>query len=140
MIDQRKAAAIIDDAHDALNRGDIESFLDFVTDDFVYESNASPGDEGPMALVGKAEFTRFWAPVYKIVSTRTVPEKLSLQGDVVRVRMTAVVTHHDSGSQFTAGYQQLITFRNARFSYIKEIHDAAKLNSFCRFLLSIKNA
>jgi len=140
VIEQRQAFEIVEEAHAVLNRGDIRRFLDFVTDDFVYESNASPGDGGPLVLVGKVEFESYWTPVYKIVQTRTTPEKYSLQNDVARVRLSAVVTHHESGSQFTAGYQQLITFRGMRFSRIQEIHDAAKLNSFCRFLMAIHKA
>ncbi len=132
----RKAQQIIEAAHLVLTRGRLADFLEFVTDDFVYESNAGPAGRGPVGLVGKAEFLHFWQPVYDIVSTRTVPQKVSLSGDVYRVQVRGTVTHRASSAELEVSYRQLINFRAAKFSHISEVHDPGTMNSFCRMVMT----
>lgn len=136
-IDLRTAQEIIEAAHLVLNSGRLTDFLGFLTDDFVYESNAGPAARGPVGLVGKAEFLHFWQPVYAIVSTRTVPQKVTLSGDVYRVQVAGTVTHRASNSQLEVSYRQLISFRDARFSRISEFHDPGTMNSFCRMVMTV---
>lgn len=127
---------VVQAVHDALNAGSIRAFLDLVTDDFVYESNARPAKPGQVTMVGKAEFEDFWTPVFEVVSTHTVPEQLKLDGDIARLRMTATVTNRATGMTLEENYRQTIVFRGRLISRITEVHDAAKLNSFCQLLMS----
>lgn len=135
-MDARSAQQIIEAAHVVLTRGQLVSFLEFVTDDFVYQSNAGPAGRGPVGLVGKAEFLHFWQPVYDIVATRTVPQKVSESEDAYRVQVAGNVTHRGSGASLDVSYRQMIRFRGSRFSHIREFHDAGTMNSFCRMVMA----
>jgi ketosteroid isomerase-like protein len=131
-----KGKQIIESAHQTLNTGRISSFLDFITDDFVYESNAGPAGRGPVGLVGKAEFLHFWEPVFAVVNTHTVPEKITINGSLLRVQLSAVITHKETGAKLEESYRQIITFRDAKFSRISEYHDPGKMNAFCRMVMT----
>lgn len=135
-MDVRKAEQLIEAAHGTLNSGRIVDFLEFITDGFVYESNAGPAGRGPVGLVGKAEFLHFWRPVYEIVKTQTAPQKISMKGDVFRVQVAGTVTHRASGAKLDVGYRQMISFEAAKFSRISEFHDPGIMNSFCRMVMS----
>lgn len=135
-MDLERARRTIVEAHQTLNTGRMAAFLDFVTDDFVYQSNAGPAGRGPVGLVGKAELLYFWEPVYAIVSTDTVPDRIAGQGDTFRVQVSAVITHRTTGARLEESYRQIITFKGAKFSRIEEFHDPGKMNAFCRMVMA----
>lgn len=129
-MDDSEAWELLDAAHAAWCRGDLDHVLTFLTDDFEYQCNAGTADGSPVFLAGKAAFAAFWQPVIAQITTTTVPETFKMLGDVARAQIQGWVRHERTGHEISGSFRQIITFRDGKISAIEEYHDAARMTAF----------
>lgn len=130
MFDYTAAERLVEAAHTAWGRADIDALLRYFANDFEYQIKAGTEDGSPLALVGKDEFADFWRPLVLQMETRTTPGRMQLNGDVARLQVSVWLRHRQTGFTLNGTYRQLLTFRGGLICRIEEYHDAAKLNAF----------
>lgn len=133
-LDELNARAILDGAHAAWSKGDVDAMLRYCDDDVVYWCNAGGPRRKPLTIVGKPVFRDFLEAVTAVTESICVMEYFRLVDGVGRAKIEGCVRHRFSGHALVCSFRQVVTFRDRRILRIDEYHDAAKMVAFWRIV------
>ena len=119
ILDEVRARDILDAAHAAWSRGDVEGVLSQYVDDLTYWSNTGAPDGGPLTIVGKMALRAFLE---------------SIGDGLGRAKIECFIRHKQTGHTLVGSYRQVITFRGDKILRVDEYHDAAKMAAFWRLI------
>lgn len=134
-MDAREAREILDKAHAAWSRGDLEGVLAQYADDLTYWSNVGGADGAPLTIVGKADFAASLASITDVAEGTSVSEWFRYSDGVGRTKVEHYVRHKQTSLTLSGSYRQIITFRNRKILRLGEYHDAAQMAAFWRLIL-----
>lgn len=135
-LDAHTAREILDSAHNAWNRGDIEGVLAHYTDDVSYWCNAGSLDGTPHTIEGKQGLRTFLRSVTAVAESGTATEHFQFEDGVGRALVEAYIRHRRTGHILSGTYRQIITFKGRKIMRLEEYHDAAKMMAFWRMVTS----
>ena len=129
-INELTARSILEAAHAAWNRQDIEAMLDWYADDLTYFCNTGGSDGDALRLYGKADMRAFLEPVLKVADCISVPCSFTYRDGIGRAHIEVVLRHRETGHTLQGTYRQLLFYRDFRISAVEEFHDAARMKAF----------
>lgn len=135
-LDAHTAREIVDGAHNAWCRGDIERILSYYADDVTYWCNAGSLDGIPYIVEGKAAYRTFLRSILSVAESATATEHFTFENGVARAKVEAYIRHRRTGLTLSGSYRQIITFRGRKILRLDEFHDAAKMAAFWRMVTS----
>jgi len=133
-IDEHRARLILDIAHAAWSRGDIEGVLNQYTDDLTYWSNTGAPDGGPLTIVGKDVFRTFLNTIAAVNESVSVSEYFRFIDGIGRAKIECYIRHKTTGHTLVGSFRQVVTYRGDRISRLDEFHDAARMATFWRMI------
>ena len=129
-INEPTARGILEAAHAAWNRRDIDAMLEWYHDDLTYFCNTGGSDGGALRLYGKADMRAFLSPVLNVADCISVPCSFTYQDGMGRAHIEVVLRHRKTGHTLQGTYRQLLFFRDFKISALEEFHDAARMKAF----------
>ena len=129
-INEPTARSILEAAHAAWNRQDIEAMLEWYHDDLTYFCNTGGSDGDALRLYGKADMRAFLTPVLKVADCISVPCAFTYQDGIGRAQIEVVLRHHETGHTLQGTYRQLLFYRDFKIQAVEEFHDAARMKAF----------
>lgn len=128
------AREIVDSAHNAWSRGDIEALLAYYIDDVTYWCNAGSLDGIPYILQGKQSYRTFLRSIVSVAESATATEHFTFEDGIARAKVEAYIRHRRTGHVLSGTYRQVFTFRGRKIATLEEYHDAAKMAAFWRMV------
>lgn len=135
-LDAHAARDLLDGAHDAWCKGEIERLLSYYTDDFTYWCNAGSLDGIPYTIEGKQAYRTFLRSIAAVAESASVTEHFQFENGVGRAKVEAYIRHRRTGHVLSGSYRQLVTYRGRKIQRLDEFHDAAKMAAFWRLVTS----
>jgi ketosteroid isomerase-like protein len=129
------AREVLDTAHNAWSRGEIERMLSNFVEDFVYWCNVGL-DGKPYVLEGKPAYRTFLMSIVSVAESATATEHFHFEDGVGRAKVEAYIRHRRTGYVLSGTFRQVVTFRGRKIAKIEEYHDAAKMAAFWRLVTS----
>jgi ketosteroid isomerase-like protein len=133
-LDELTARSLLEQAHDAWCRADIESLLCHYSEDCIYWCNAGSLDGVPYIIEGKADYRTFLRSIVSVAESRSVIDSFVFEDGVGRARIEAYITHRRTGHSLSGTYRQVVTYRGRKIVRCDEYHDAAKMAAFWRMV------
>jgi ketosteroid isomerase-like protein len=133
-LDAHAAREIIDSAHNAWSRGEIEAILAHYTDDMVYWCNAGSLDGVPYVIEGKQAHRTFLRSIMSVAESATATEHFQFEDGIGRATVEAYIRHRRTGHVLSGTFRQIITYRGRKIARLDEYHDAAKMAAFWRMV------
>jgi len=134
ILDEFRARDILDAAHAAWSRGDVEGVLSQYVDDLTYWSNTGAPDGAPLTIVGKMALRAFLESIAEVADSGSVSEYFRLGDGLGRAKIECFIRHKQTGHTLVGSYRQVITFRGDKILRVDEYHDAAKMAAFWRLI------
>lgn len=138
IVNEPTARAILDAAHAAWNRRDLEDMLTWYCDDLTYFCNMGASDGGPLRVHGKAEMRAFLEPVLSVADCTSVPMSFNYRDGIGRAQVEVVIRHRKSGQQLQGTYRQILFFEDSKILALEEFHDAARMQAFWRLVQGLE--
>jgi ketosteroid isomerase-like protein len=135
-LDAQTARDVLDAAHDAWCKGDIERLLSYYVDDLTYWCNAGSLDGVPYVIEGKQPYRTFLRSIAAVAESASVTEQFQFEDGIGRARVEAYIRHRRTGHTLSGTYRQVVTFRGRKILRLDEYHDAAKMAAFWRMVTS----
>lgn len=135
-LDAQTAREILDSAHDAWCKGDIERILCHYVDDLTYWCNAGSLDGTPYVIEGKQAFRTFLTSIASVAESASVTEHFQFEDGVGRAKVEAYIRHKKTGHTLSGTFRQIVTYRGKKIAKLEEYHDAAKMAAFWRLVAS----
>jgi ketosteroid isomerase-like protein len=135
ILDERRAREILDIAHAAWSRGDIEGVLAQYVDDLTYWCNTGGPDGTPLTISSKDGLRAFLASIAAAAESVSVVDHFRLQDGVGRASVEGYIRHKDTGHTLTGTYRQVVTYHEDKIVRLEEYHDAAKMAAFWRLIV-----
>jgi len=135
-LDEHKAREILDGAHAAWSRGDIEAMLDYYVEDLTYFCNAGGPDGGPLMITGRDGLREMLLAIDKVAEGVSVTEYFRFQDGVARAKVECFIQHRTTRHTLVGSYRQLVTYRGGKIERLEEFHDAARMITFWRMVSS----
>ena len=129
-LNEPTARSILEAAHAAWNRQNLEDMLTCYHDDITYYNNTGGIDGNVLKLYGKEDMRAFLQPVLDIADCISVPLTFNYRDDVGRAQVEVVIRHRQSGMELKGTYRQFVTFQNFQIIALEEFHDAARMKAF----------
>jgi len=129
-LDEQRARLIVDLAHSAWSRGDLDGVLAMYVDDLVYESNTYGPDGAPLTISGKEAFRAMLEPIAVAAECVSVPEYFRFTNGEARVWVQYYMCHRTTRHVLVGSYRQIIKFSGNKITHMKEFHDAARMTTF----------
>lgn len=133
-LDEYMAHSLLDSAHNAWCRADIEAALSCYSEDFIYWCNAGSLDGVPYILEGKPAYRTFLRSIVSVAESRSVIDTFSFSDGIGRARIEAYIKHRRTGHSLSGTYRQIVTYRGRKIVRCEEYHDAAKMAAFWRMV------
>lgn len=133
-LDELTAREILDTAHVAWSRGDVDGMLRAYDEDVVYWCNTGGPDGNSLTIAGKAALREFLTSVSAVSESVCVSEYFRLINGVGRAKVEAFIRHRKTGHWLVGSFRQVVTFRGGRIVRVEEYHDAAKMAAFWRLI------
>jgi len=127
-----QARELLDIAHAAWSREDVEAVLACFVDDLHFWSNASPRGDA-LTVTGKSAFRTYLHSI-DVAERISVREHFRLVDGVGRARIDWFVRHKRTGHTLTGSYRQLVGYREGKICRLEEYHDAARMAAFWRLI------
>jgi ketosteroid isomerase-like protein len=131
---------LLEAAHDAWCKGDVEGVLGCYADDCTYWCNAGSHDGVPFAVEGKPAFRVFLQSIVAAAESRSVIEHFQFEDGVGRAQVEAYIRHRGTGHVLAGSFRQIVTFSGHKIVRLEEYHDAAKMAAFWRLVASEETA
>lgn len=135
-LDAHAAREVVDGAHIAWCKGDIERLLSYYTDDVTYWCNAGSLDGVPYIVEGKPTYRTFLRSIVSVAESATATEHFTYENGIARAKVEAYIRHRRTGHTLSGTYRQIFTFRGRKICRLDEFHDAAKMAAFWRMVTS----
>lgn len=132
-LDEHRARLIVDAAHAAWSRGDVEGVLNQYADDLTYWCNCAP-DGGPLTLWGKDALRELLNSVVQVAESVSVSEYFRFSDGIGRAKIECYIRHRTTGHALVGSYRQILTFRDDRIVGVQEFHDAARMAAFWQMI------
>jgi ketosteroid isomerase-like protein len=139
-LDVHSAREVVDSAHNAWSRGDIELLLSNYVDDLTYWCNAGSLDGVPYIVEGKPAYRTFLRSIASVAESASATEQFTFEDGIARVRVEAYIRHRRTGHTLSGSYRQIFHFRGRKILRLEEFHDAAKMAAFWRMVTSDETA
>ena len=133
-LDEHRARMILDLAHAAWSRGDIEGVLSCYVDDLTYCCNTGGPDGGPLLINGKDAMREMLQPIVDTAESVSVSEYFRYQDGVGRATIECYIRHKTTRHLLVGSYRQLVTYRGDKIERMEEFHDGAKMVAFWRMI------
>ena len=133
--------AAFEEAHVRWAASDLESFLELLTDDILYNVNVD-GLAVPYAssALGKEDVRqRLQLLLDTFTVDKFVPESIVEEGECLRSVVVGHYTHHKTKEQLHVRVRFRVWFRDGLIARMDEHHDAAYVEAFQRFVFHIEN-
>lgn len=139
-LDEHTARSVLDAAHDAWCKGEIERLLSYYVDDCTYWCNAGSLDGTPFVVEGKQAYRTFLRSITSVAESASVIEHFQFEDGVARAKIEAYIRHLRTGHVLAGSYRQIVTYRGRKIVKCEEYHDAAKMAAFWRLVTSDETA
>ena len=133
-LDEQRARIILDLAHAAWSRGDIEGVLDHYVDDLTYCCNTGGPDGGPLLITGKDGLREMLQPIADTAESVSVSEYFRYQDGVGRATIECYIRHKTTRHLMVGSFRQVVTYRGDKIERMEEFHDGAKMVAFWRMI------
>jgi ketosteroid isomerase-like protein len=133
-LDAQLARDILNAAHDAWCKGDIERVLSCYVDDVTYWCNAGALDGTPYIVEGKQAYRTFLRSITAVADSGTVVESFKFEDGVGRAEVGAYIRHRRTDRELRGTYLQIVTYRGRKIAKVEEFHDAVKMAEFWRMV------
>jgi ketosteroid isomerase-like protein len=134
------ARSLLNAAHDAWCKGEIERLLSCYVDDCTYWCNAGSLDGTPFILEGKQALRTFLQSICAVAESKSVIEHFQFEDGAGRAQIEAYIRHRRTGYVLAGSYRQIVTYRGRKILRSEEYHDAAKMAAFWRLVTSDETA
>jgi ketosteroid isomerase-like protein len=125
---------ILESAHAAWSRGDVEGVVCHVADDITYFCNTGGPDGGPLTIVGKQAYREFLQQIVNVSESVAVAEYFRFEEGIGRATVECYIRHKTTRHTLVGSYRQLVTYSGPRIVRLEEFHDAAKMIAFWRMI------
>lgn len=125
-----QARALIEKAHEASNRGDLDAMLAQFTADMQFWCNAGNPSGGSIEFTDKHAFRRSLEAMLRTTISRSKIVSFRFDDEIAHVRVRIHIKSLIVGAELEATYRQLVRYKGLLISRIEEYHDAARLNAF----------
>lgn len=125
-----QARTLIEQAHAAWSRGDLDAMVAQFTDDMQFWCNAGDPSGGPIEFMGKLAFRQSLEAVLRTTRSKSQVVSFRFDDTVAHVRASIRLESLISGAKLVTAYRQLVRYRGLLISRIEEYHDAGRLNAF----------
>jgi len=132
--DETIARDVLDSAHVAWSKGDVEAILQCCTDDLVYWSNTGGPWGRPLELEGKAALHDFLTSIVEVAECVSATDYFTFASGTGRAKVECYIRHRQTGLFHSCTFRQLVTFRGSRIAKLEDYHDAAMMTSFWRLI------
>lgn len=139
-LDEYMARSLLEAAHAAWCKGEIETLLSYYADDCVYWCNAGALDGSPFVVEGKQHFRTFLRSIASVAESISVIEHFQFEDGIGRAKIEAYIRHRRTGHVLAGTYRQIVTYRGRKIARSEEYHDAAKMAAFWRLVTSDETA
>jgi ketosteroid isomerase-like protein len=133
-LDEYRARMILESAHAAWSRGDVEGVVYHVADDMTYFCNTGAPDGGPLTIVGKEAYRQFLQQIVDVSESIAVAEYFRFEDGIGRATVECYIRHNTTRHTLVGSYRQVVTYRGPRILRLEEFHDAAKMIAFWRMI------
>jgi ketosteroid isomerase-like protein len=133
-IDEHRARMILDRAHAAWSRGDVEGVLSQYVEDLTYCCNTGGVDGGPLMITGKQGLREMLQPIVDVAESVSVSEYFRFNEGMGRAKIECYIRHRKTRHMLVGSYRQLVTYRGDKIERLEEFHDAAKMVAFWRMI------
>jgi ketosteroid isomerase-like protein len=133
-LDALRAREILDTAHAAWSRGDIEGVLAQYVDDLTYRCNTGGPNGAPLSIVGKRALRAFIESIAAVADSMSVTDYFRYQDGIGRASVECYIRHKGTGHMLAGSYRQIVTYRDGKIARSEEYHDAAKMAAFWRLI------
>lgn len=130
ILNELTARAILEAAHAAWSKQDVEAMLTWYHDDLSYYCNMGGSDGNALRLFGKSDMRAFLEPVIKVADCISVPISFSYQNGMGRAQVEVIIRHRESGNVLNGTYRQILLFEDYKIKALEEFHDAARMRAF----------
>lgn len=130
MLTDEQARALIESAHSAWSRGDLDAMLALFCDDMEFWCNAGDPSGGPIEFKGKKDFGLSLEPILRTTNAKSRVVSFRFDGEVAHVRASIRIESLISGAKIVAEYRQLVRFKGHQIVRMEEFHDAGLLTAF----------
>ena len=138
-LNEPTARSILEAAHAAWNRQDLEDMLTWYHDDIAYYNNAGGIDGNVVKLYRKSDMRAFLQPLLNVADCMSVPLTFNYRDGVGRAQVEVVIRHRRSGIKLKGTYRQFVTFQDLQIIAHEEFHDAARMKAFWAMVQSPAN-
>lgn len=129
MVTDEQARTLIERAHTAWSRGDLDEMLAQFSYDMEFWCNA--GDpSGPIEFKDKNNFRQSLEAVLRTTKSKSRLVSFRFDGEVAHARASIRMESLVCGAKYVAAYRQIVRYKRLRISRIEEYHDAGLLNAF----------
>lgn len=125
-----QARTLIESAHSAWSRGDLDGMLAQFSDDMEFWSNVGDPSGGPIEFKHKNDFRQSLEAVLHTTKSKSRLVSFRFDGEVAHVRASIRMESLVCGAKYVAAYRQIVRYQRLRISRIEEYHDAGLLNAF----------
>ncbi len=133
-LDEHRARMIVESAHAAWSRGDVDGVVRHCADDITYFCNTGGPDGGPLTIVGKEAYREFLQQIVDVAESVSVPEYFRFEDGVGRTTIDCYIRHKTTRHTLVGSYRQLVTYDGPWIVRLEEFHDAAKMIAFWRMI------
>jgi ketosteroid isomerase-like protein len=123
---------VVQDCYAAFGRGDVQTILNALGDDIVWQGVKGAGPQVPTSgeRRGKAAVGNFFKQVGESVAfSRFEPRDYIAQGDKVAVLGRYTGTSSSKKKPFDSDWVMVFTFRNGKIVFYQEYCDSAAINA-----------
>lgn len=133
-LDEHRARMIVESAHAAWSRGDVDGAVRYCADGITYFCNTGGPDGGPLTIVGKEAYRQFLQQIVDVAESVSVPEYFRFEDGVGRTTIDCYIRHKTTRHTLVGSYRQLVTYDGPWIVRLEEFHDAAKMIAFWRMI------
>lgn len=134
-LNEPTARSILEAAHAAWSKQNIDGMLDWYDDRLTYFCNVGGADGGELRLYGKADMRAFLSPVTAVADCVTVPFAFTFSNGIGRAQIEVYIKHRESGNLLHGTYRQVVEYRDYKIFAVEEFHDAARMRAFWAMVL-----
>ena len=139
-LDEYMARSVLEQAHAAWCKGEIERLLSCYADDCVYWCNAGSLHGSPFVIEGKQQLRAFLQSITLVAESKSVIDHFQFEDGIGRAQIEAYIRHRRTGHVLAGTYRQIVTYRGRKIARSEEYHDAAKMAAFWRMVTSDETA
>jgi ketosteroid isomerase-like protein len=129
MPDEAAAKSILESAHAAWSKGNIEGVLNCYVDDLTFWCNTGGPDGAPLTIEGKQAFRAFLLRMQS-AEGHSVVEFFRFWDGVGRAQIRGVIRHKLTGHKLAGSFRQVVYYRDNKIARLEEFHDAARMAAF----------